>query len=64
MIELKTNMTKAEITRAEKQLQERRAKVLADFKAGRKKSADTIAMKKAIDDMLVLLAKKKKRARK
>ncbi len=64
MIELKTNMTKAEIIRAEKQLQERRAKVLADFKAGRKKSGDTIAMKKAIDDMLKLLAKKKKRVRK
>ena len=63
MIELKSNMTKAEIIRAEKQLQERRAKVLADFKAGRRKSADTIAIKKAIDDMLGLLAKKRKRAR-
>ena len=64
MIELKSNMTKAEIDKAEKQLRERRAKVLADFKAGREKSGDTIAMKKAIDDMLKLLAKKKKRVRK
>ncbi len=64
MIELKGNMTKAEIDKAEKQLKERRAKVLADFKAGRRKSADTIAVKNAIDDMLGLLAKKRKKARK
>lgn len=64
MIELKGNMTKAEIDKAEKQLKERRAKVLADFKAGRRKSADTIAIKNAIDDMLGLLAKKRKKARK
>jgi hypothetical protein len=57
-------MTKAEIDKAEKQLKERRAKVLADFKAGRRKSADTIAVKNAIDDMLGLLAKKRKKARK
>ena len=50
MIELKGNMTQAEIIRAEKQLKDRRAKALADFKAGRKKSSDTIAIKKAIDD--------------
>lgn len=64
VIELKSNMTKAEIDKAEKQLRERRAKVLADFKAGRRKSADTIAIKNAIDDMLALLAKRKKRVRK
>lgn len=64
MIELKGNMTKAEIDKAEKQLKERRAKVLADFKTGRRKSADTIAIKNAIDDMLGLLAKKRKKARK
>ena len=64
MIELKGNMTKTEIDKAEKQLKERRAKVLADFKAGRRKSADTIAIKNAIDDMLGLLAKKRKKARK
>ena len=64
MIELKGNMTKAEIDKAEKQLKECRAKVLADFKAGRRKSADTIAIKNAIDDMLGLLAKKRKKARK
>ena len=45
MIELKSNMTKAEMDKAEKQLRVRRAKALADFKAGRKKSADTIAIK-------------------
>ena len=64
MIELKSNMTQAEIIRAEKKLKDRRAKALADFKAGRKKSSDTIAIKKAIDDALKLLAKKKKRVRK
>lgn len=61
MIELKSIMTKAEIDEAEKQLRQRREKALADFKAGRKKSSDTIAVKNAIDAMLALLARKRKK---
>ena len=64
MIELKCNMTKKEIDKAEKELLKRREKVLEDFKAGRKKSADTIAIKNAIDDMLGLLSRKRKKAHK
>ena len=61
MIELKSIMTKAEIDEAEKQLRQRREKALADFKAGRKKSSDTIAVKNAIDAMLALLVRKRKK---
>ena len=63
MIEVKTNMTNAEIDEAERQNERRRKKAIEDFKAGRHQSAETRRILERCDSLHQMLERMRKKAK-
>lgn len=63
MIEVKTNMTEAEIDEAQRKNKHRRLQALKDYKEGRRKAADTCKILDSCDRLHTMLERVRKKAK-